>query len=142
MLVSAQQTAYEYTYDNAGNRTMREMIILPPVAPGGGGNALVQEPLIAQIAPESKSAERGSTQEILELSLYPNPTTSSVNVKFSQSEVLTNEVRIIDNNGKVMYSKNDLSGDFEVPFDNLIPGNYFIWLSLQGEIKRFQVVKQ
>lgn len=143
IFVSAQQTAYQYSYDDAGNRIRREMIILPPMAPGSGGTALMEVPLVAQMKAADKSAETATrNDEGLELALYPNPTTSAVNVKFNKTDITIDEVRIIDNNGKIMYSQKNLIGDFEVPFDGLTPGVYFLWLRMQDEVKRFQVVKQ
>ncbi len=134
------QKTYQYAYDDMGNRITREVIYLTPIAPGGGTgfDSEVDNSQDPSATKKSIILETASQS----FSLYPNPTSSSVNVAFVSGETNTDEVRIIDGNGKIHYTQTDITGDFSLPFEALSPGAYFIWIRIDDDIKRVQVIKQ
>lgn len=135
-LIMHAQNVYVYTYDDAGNRIQRDMVPLRLANPNGGNSA--------NAAHQISEAE-GAVAELndqLQISLFPNPTAGEVNLEFSAAEHFTEEVRIISSRGELVYQKQDITGNFTVPFVNLPAGNYFIWLKLNGSIERFQVIKE
>ena len=132
------QNIYMYTYDDTGNRIQRNMVTLRLANPNGGNpNDAIGE----YLEPEGESVENLEIDE-LQISLFPNPTAREVSLEFSTIDQFTEEVRIISSRGELLYQKEDIIGDFTLPFSNLPVGNYFVWLKLNGKVERFQVIKE
>lgn len=136
------QNIYVYTYDDAGNRIQRDMI---PLRLGGPEGSSAMEQRFGQFKDfEDTSPDEGHIMALdsMEISFYPNPARRRVQVAFSTSEVATQEVRIVSDNGQILYQRQNLWGNFELPFERLAPGTYFIWLKLDGRIVRQMVIKE
>ncbi len=141
MSVTAQTKTYRYTYDDAGNRTTRNVAYLRVANPNGGNGATAAMENAEYNSAENPDAVIAET-EAAQISLFPNPTTRTVNVAFGKSETQTDEMRILDGHGKIVLQKENLSGNFTLPFEGLAAGKYYIWLRLNGRIERFPVIKQ
>jgi hypothetical protein len=118
---------------------MRDMVPLRIANSGGGISAN------APATPDSwqvDSTIAAISQTDVSIALYPNPTTKVINVEYGNPEITTEEVRILNNSGQVVYKEESLSANFVVPFESLPSGSYYIWLKINGNIERFQVIKE
>lgn len=135
----SQTKAYQYDYDVAGNRIARNVIYIRAAALI---NPTVNQVFSKEGAIDSVAMVSDQLSEILTIDLYPNPTLKTVQIEFSNLEVLTNEVRLIDQNGKILYQQKEFTGNFEVNLEAYPVGTYFIWLLLDDKVHRYQVVKK
>ena len=73
--------------------------------------------------------------------VYPNPTTSNLQLAISNEE-FEGEVKVFDTNGKYLYSKKIEGNKTEIPMSDLATGTYFVNV-LNGTqiLKSFKVVK-
>ena len=73
--------------------------------------------------------------------VYPNPTTSNLQLAISNEEY-EGEVKVFDTNGKYLYSKKIEGNKTEIPMSDLATGTYFVNV-LNGTqiLKSFKVVK-
>ena len=73
--------------------------------------------------------------------VYPNPTTSNLQLAISNEE-FEGEVKVFDTNGKYLYSKKIEGKKTEIPMSDLATGTYFVNV-LNGTqiLKSFKVVK-
>ena len=136
----AQTKTYQYGYDDAGNRISRNVVYLR--TSGGTGTEMANTPTSTDQALSNE--EDGIVAELTgaQISIFPNPTSSVVTVSYSEEDVVTSEVRLIDLNGKILYHREQVSGNFELAFRNLAAGSYYIWLRWDDKVERFQVIKQ
>ena len=140
LLGSAQSKQYTYTYDDNGNRIARNVVYLSTTNGANGSTAAtagVYEENGSQL-PSNVIAVSGE----LTIDLFPNPTAHAVNIEYGKESVTTEEVRILNGDGKVVYQVNGVKGNFTLPFHNLPAGRYFIWLKVNGKIERFPVIKR
>lgn len=135
---SAQNKVYEYDYDDSGNRISRTVVYLRTTQSGGSSADASIKQQTVQKNPDGVKGELTSTS----ISLFPNPTSSMVQVRFEKSGIQTEEARILNANGQVLYREQNLSGNFLLPFNDLAAGTYFIWLKINGKVERYQVVRQ
>lgn len=136
----AQSKTYQYTYDNAGNRITREIIYvsLKTTSSGDGTSQGAPPNYSSEMKRDTVTANLGA----ITINVYPNPTAGVVSIDYSEPDFTTKEVRIIDANGRVMYQKRAVQGNFALPFESLATGQYFVWLNINGKIKRFAVIKK
>tara|TARA_R110002050_G_scaffold300435_1_gene469784 strand:+ start:2362 stop:2823 length:462 start_codon:yes stop_codon:yes gene_type:complete len=135
------QSTYLYGYDNAGNRIQREMIPLRLSNPNAGNMPSTD----AEASDRQATELQGLNDQLdnkVSISLFPNPTANEVNLEFNKENHLTEEVRIINSRGKLLYQDQFVSGNFALPFNNLVAGSYFIWLKINGSIYGYQVIKE
>ena len=133
----AQSKAYTYTYDRAGNRTARNVVYLRLASPNNSTAAAVQ-----QTAIDSSAAVFDDISDELRISLFPNPTTKTVQVEYSNPKTTTQEQRLYGQNGKLLEQRKEQVGNLMFNLEPYPPGNYFIWLLVEDKVERFQVVKQ
>jgi hypothetical protein len=132
------QNIYTYTYDDTGNRIQRNMVTLRLANPNGGN----PNDGIGEYFDSEEESAKDLVIDKLQISLFPNPTASEGNLAFSTTDQFTEEVRIISSRGELLYKKQDIIGDFTLPFSNLPVGSYFVCLKLNGKVERFQVIKE
>lgn len=134
----AQTKVHQYDYDLAGNRIARNIIFIRAASPT---SPLANQEL-AQPNIDSASAVSEKITENLAIDLFPNPTLKTVQVQFSNAEVHINEVRLIDQTGKMLSQRKDMVGDLKFDLEAYPLGTYFIWLLLDEKVHRFKVIKQ
>ncbi len=73
--------------------------------------------------------------------VYPNPTTSNLQLAISNEE-FEGEVKVFDTNGKYLFSRKIKGSATEIPMSDLAAGTYFVNV-LKGTqvLKSFKVVK-
>lgn len=132
------QSDFEYKYDKAGNRIERNTLVLRKASSGSGVEGIENAPLVFGVS----NSNNELPQSGLEVSLFPNPTSDIVNISYSEEDIKTDEVRVMDGQGKIMYKQTNLFGEFQVPFGKFPPGAYYVWIRVEGSIERVKVVKE
>jgi uncharacterized protein RhaS with RHS repeats len=134
--MSAQTSSVEYSYDNAGNRIQRTVIIV-------GGMAQQEGTEQATILEERVSLENEG--EVL-FSLHPNPTAADVAIQVSYRNVEQQVLNYLlyDMSGKVLEQKQSSDLSHTMSLQQQAPGIYFIRiLSTENELlKEIKVVKK
>lgn len=73
--------------------------------------------------------------------VYPNPTTSNLQLTISNEE-FEGEVKVFDTNGKYLFSKKIESSTTEIPMSDFATGTYFVNVCKgQQMLKSFKVIK-
>ena len=134
-IIHAQSTQFDYTYDQAGNRTQRNMVVLKVGEPDTEAEERQQTSNDTSGAEPLQLAE-GS------ISVFPNPTRGLVQVEFTKENASLNRLRITDQTGRVMWDKKDLVGPQELNFSEFSSGLYFITVHRNGATHRFKVIKE
>ena len=75
------------------------------------------------------------------ITLYPNPAADVLNVRFTTAPQGTVNVRIYNVTGQLVQSTSINSGNYQVPVQNLTPGNYIAEISDQATAQRTPFVK-
>ena len=139
-LAQAQTQIFTYAYDASGNRDTRWVIYLKTTK--DNPSTLTEENKSLWKNDSSNMVkEKLLTENPAEITVYPNPTKEMVFIAFSEV-IEVKDLRVYDSNGKLHYHKQNLSVTLEVPFQKLKPGGYYIWLSIEGKIKRYKVIKE
>jgi hypothetical protein len=74
------------------------------------------------------------------VSVYPNPTNSSVNFKMSSTEMY--EVSVFDAAGKLVLSENSITNGSSIQLNHVEKGIYFIQLFNENSKGTFRVIKE
>ena len=108
---------------------------------GTNGNFVaggVQQPCEIQVIASIPEAKNIS----LNISAYPNPTTSYITVNVENYETTNLEYLIFDTNGKLLQTVKATGQETKINTNNLIPANYFLKvLDNKKEIKVFKIIK-
>ncbi len=148
-LLSAQFTpgqSVEYTYDNAGNRILRE----PWQNQGPGpGSKVLQDDLIEQANRYNANLKKVHNEDELgriHVWVYPNPTSSFLKVKFvglaNESETRT---LILYSPAGAMLFKKELATEqhlYELDLSPYSSGLYLIEIRIGEGSKRYSVIKE
>ncbi len=131
-LFTQAQTAFNYTYDDAGNRDTRNVVHL--FQRNNNSVSGMQE---------DYNESYRVTEELKKgrLSIYPNPFLSEINVELLNTEASVKEVRVYNDKGAVVYRATGLPATFSVSLEGQASGNYHLWLSTSEGIRRFKVIK-
>ena len=85
------------------------------------------------------------TQIKLQMMVYPNPTTSYVNLKIDASEVFNMEsmsYQLFDMSGREITNKKIIASETQISLDNLSSAIYFLKVSSNDKIvKTFRIIK-
>lgn len=109
-----------FTYDNAGNRIKRQTCILAMT------NQENEE--LSHISPELSIESRSLSEDndLSELVVYPNPTSSTIQLK-NQMEWFGAILKVVTNDGKVV--NNITINDGPIDMSHLPSGSYFLILA-------------
>lgn len=135
--LTAQTSSVEYTYDPAGNRTQRTVLVV-------GG-----------LAQQNKEGQQESVfQEHLALenegeivfNLYPNPTQANVDIKieYHNMEQQTLSYLLYDVSGKLLESKQSFELNQTLSLHNKPPGVYYLRIFSQNSAnyKEIKILKK
>lgn len=130
----AQNPTVVYGYDNAGNRIAR-VTVVPPNSPLANDEANNTE------NETQDSLTLGTSEDELEISVYPNPTDDKVNINTSLENDFT--LIISDAQGKKLMEK-ELNKSHQVVSMKLFDsGVYYFRISFNGEESRnYPIIKQ
>lgn len=124
--VSAQ---IQYTYDAAGNRTQRKLAVRTP-----------QTYTTNSSNPDTVQAMKVAMDN--GISVYPNPTNDMVNVTVSTANSDKKAIAyLVDNTGRILFSKEVNSTPFPIDLKDYVPGIYFIRVIIGKEKLSYQIIK-
>jgi hypothetical protein len=122
--ISAQELSFEY--DNAGNQTVRQWICVncPRV---DSTNPIVQD----QNTVQNKNFNETNFDELTEnkLSVYPNPVTEIVNVKWwNNNQIYVNKIEVFTLSGVLLFSKtySEKEAQTSISFLEFAAGSYLL----------------
>jgi len=134
------QVEYLFGYDAAGNRISRIGIILSK-APGNvdtTGN-------VADTYFNNNVAKQQYQANIEDyvITVYPNPTTGELKIDISNFEEGTKgSIMIIDMQGKLIYQRDNISGNSIVNLSNAASGQYLMRIAVNNKNHEWFVMKE
>lgn len=125
LLSLGQQLTYEYSYDNAGNRTRRAVVRLD--SQDRGNTAL---------GPLVDKGSDGAT-----LTLFPNPTKGTVRLETSGASPL-DSYTLSDANGRVVAGGACGGRSLSIDLSDKPDGVYLLQVSVEGVPHVYKIIKQ
>ena len=120
----AQTTKFEYSYDAAGNRTKRVVIIFNHKN--------------AQVDTVFNKEEEG-----LSVAIFPNPVSETLNLEFfgdmTESKI---GYEVFTNSGQLIEKEEVVSNVSAIDFSRLAVGMYVLRLKINDKYKEYKIVKQ
>ncbi|RCW31945.1 putative secreted protein (Por secretion system target) [Marinilabilia salmonicolor] len=132
---SNPESTIEYFYDNAGNRTNRQVVVI--------NNPLKSASKNEEIANSQPEPVKSLWNDI-EINIFPNPTAGDVNISFDGfSDIKDIQYSIFNAMGKMVAKGqiNSLDSD-KLPFSNLPRGVYILILKSNDDSKQWKIIKQ
>ena len=131
---------FTYTYDAAGNRITR-VVVLPPskstLQNNGSTNHETEE---EEIAEEDKLKDKLGSFDLL---VYPNPTRGLVIVKISGEETIESATyNVYDANGKQVANGTVASAMLLVNLSQQIAGTYNLRVTINGKAQTWKIIKK
>ena len=123
----------EFTYDAAGNRIGRQVIVIPQLKSAKQSNS--DQELLAPIQTNCNE---------LDIIIYPNPTRGNVSLKFEgHFDFESVQYRVFNAAGRVVANGNlDASGLNPLPISHLPAGVYILTLQYGNDTKTVKLIKQ
>jgi hypothetical protein len=120
---SHAQSCAEYTYDQAGNRIRRQIMICSTNTGAQPRSATTTQSVEESLAIKDEGA--------ILINLYPNPTQSDVNITIDYQNVPQQEVTmsLYDASGKLLESKQVNSTQHQISLQNYPTGIYYLRMS-------------
>ncbi len=135
------QTKVKITYDANGSRIKREIVSLlgRPGAPADSSDALNSEQTLSDAGINNLPTDGDNLFKV-----YPNPANSVVHVAVDRASVIagTTEVRLVDIQGRQLYTTKVNSEVTNIDIAQLADGNYYIILNRHGKQETAKMVKQ
>ncbi len=126
--VCAQQRI-RYIYDEAGNRTKREIVL-------SSTRSMSENEEEASETYEEKLRETKVT-------IYPNPTKGMLWVDISGVDTFKDaRISLYDLNGKLLQQWNSVSQSNAIDLSGQIPGMYLMQIAYDGKVSSWKIVKE
>lgn len=127
--VFSQEVVY-FSYDEAGNRTKREIIDLSKSSNIGADSAGWLE----------AEGDNLADNKIL---IYPNPTKGKLKIDISTfKEGTTGQLMVYDLSGKILLQRYKIYASNMLNLDHLATGIYFLKLSINNSTKEWKIIKK
>lgn len=130
----SQQPAIEYTYDDAGNRTHREVIYIGEKK----DNNLTGE--------NEKQTDKLTFSDKIgghEISIFPNPTKGELRVEITEiTEAANPRIEIYSTSGEMIFSENKIKSKSRLDLSDRQAGTYILKIILEGKSATWKVVKE
>jgi len=138
------QTQVSFTYDDAGNRTLRE-VILPP--PHDGNDSLLKAEQLSgadEVVPEQQESPHtlmiGETHRI---SIFPNPNGGKFTVEVTEMTRQTMATVLLTNfSGSVIVEKPLTQRSTSIDISASPAGTYLLTIVINGHKESWKIVKQ
>jgi len=133
--LSYAQGEITYTYDAAGNRLGRTIMMSP-----------VRQ---ARAIDTMEEAESGTTEPIAymdiidktAITIYPNPTQGHLTIDIDNIPE-ESSIRIYDMNGKILLQKSNIENSTEIDLSSQSSGSYILRIDLSGKTSTWKIIKQ
>jgi flagellar basal body-associated protein FliL len=127
------QNRIEYTYDEAGNRIGRRVIVMTPPSQAKSKNNMQDAEIMPYIDVMGETA----------INIYPNPTRGFLKIDIdNMPEDNQANIGIYDLNGRMLLQKPDVKNSTELDLSNQFPGTYILKISLSGKTSTWKIIKQ
>ena len=146
----SQAEHIKYTYDAAGNRTVREYVPPPPEVNGendgqddGMDNLNAEDSSVSRVA-EAKKEEVQNEVDGSTVVIYPNPTRSSVDIELGDlyNKELAQSFDLIDLNGKLVEVLDVSAPSTTISLEGYNSGMYYIQFKENGLLtESWKIVK-
>lgn len=138
LTLSAQTTyKYTYTYNESGNRITR----LSEIEIGGSKNAELNED--GQIEENNSSNIYRESIAGYGLKFYPNPTDGQLVVEIeSLDSETTGNIKVIDINGRLIYTTNTLEPLNHISLIDQPEGSYILQIQINEDSRSYRIIKK
>jgi hypothetical protein len=139
------QTQVAFTYDAAGNRTLREVILLPP--PHDGNDSLLKTEQLSG-ADEVVQEQQETTHTLMigethRISIYPNPNGGRFTVEVAGMTRQTMATVLLTNlSGSVIVEKPLTQHSTSIDISASPAGTYLLTIVINGHKESWKIVKQ
>jgi len=135
---SMAQTTFEYTYDAAGNRTVRNILSL---------KAATIDTTNTDMPPEKVDVtKKNMGTDILgdiTLNLYPNPTVGKIEVTIENLATESKcEILVFDLKGGLLFNKKGISATSQIDLSSQPQGSYIIKILVDGNVSEWKIIKE
>lgn len=127
--LSAQTVTFEYTYDAAGNRIKREVILIEE-----------ESPEMEQKSAEAENEVIEEEELAMTIEVFPNPATSYLNVQVSEIEDARYE--LFSTNGQFVSTGQINQPQTQIQLHTLQPGMYLLRVQNKGKVQEFKIIKR
>lgn len=138
-------SGYKYYYDNAGNRTLREIIYLYGSPSSGytkGGSGTKKKSYDDYDTTEYEQPIARKTNDF-ELNIYPNPTKGMLKIDVAgENEIQNALVEIYTVNGKKIYSIKNVQQNYQVDLSSQANGVYIMRIELNNSQYEWKIIKK
>ncbi len=138
--VSSQDRRIEYTYDAAGNRVTRTIILSSSQlrsAASAAGNEETDEETLAQEKVYSDVLNRAN------ILIYPNPTKGLLRIEISgNAESKPVNLQVYDMNGKILLQESNVVSSVTLNLSSQPAGIYMLRLTSDTEKKEWKIIKE
>lgn len=127
-------------------------------ASGSGGNASysVGQVVYTSVGSTSGTVNQGIQQPYvflaigvnsnpninLSMSVYPNPSTTFINLKIEKTDLKNLSFQLYDVQGKILFSKQITNSETAIPLNEYSSGDYFLKvINDKEELKTFKIIK-
>jgi hypothetical protein len=122
-----------YNYDNNGNRTSQEIIILKTVSSNEFGISSI-DTINRKILIDEAS---------LVITIFPNPVKSLLNIEIDgEIPVGVRQIEICSVNGTSIYYNESVDAQTRIDFKSFKPGIYFLTITIGDAIDTWKIIKQ
>lgn len=131
---------FRYSYDAAGNRTMREVIQMPGAVPEIDTTYNDSTKLVKENNYKDKYETALGEQKI---TVYPNPTKGELKIDITNlPETTTGLIIITDMQGRVIYENQNITSTNNLNISNASAGNYVLKIIVDNKTKEWLLIKQ
>lgn len=150
--VHAQQKKISFQYDDAGNRTLRELVsskstekadstFHTPIAINEQEFAAQQDAIIEKSSNTTEAAITDAAS--IEVSIYPNPTKGPIQLSIKNGTPGNGfNAKIVDSQGKIINSAKSIESDYLFDISHQPPGSYYLIIDFEGQEKSWVIIKQ
>lgn len=115
-----------FNYDATGNRIQRSLMMIPC---GGGMN-------------DGRMTTNESVAPPMNVSVYPNPTNTKINIALSQDSLETESTLMLyDMSGNLVYSSKISSLEAQIDVSNFVAGTYLLKITRGKKYVSYNVMK-
>ena len=136
--VFAQTMGVEFTYDDSGNRSTRQIVNL-------------KTPDITQVDTTDKKFEQGYKHQVTgyteiiadyEVTIFPNPTSGMFKVVISNTDIIPKASLLLHTiSGTLIYQKREINSVTQIDIQNKENGAYILTVIIAGKKKTWKIIK-
>lgn len=136
--------AYEYTYDEAGNRIKRKFILLELRETPPELTDMIQA--IEEIEQENNTLDETDYNDKVDgrtIAIYPNPTKGQLKLEIGDvSNINQAYIRVTDISGKELFYNDKLETTMLYDLSGQADGTYLMTISINGKRSEWKIVKR